>query len=1031
MSNVIGIVKNIIGTVKVTTPDGAVKILSQGDVIHENDQIDAMASSQATILLNNGKEIVIDSDTSIALNEDYINSYTPEVTLTDTETTIADVEKLLANDEEGTAAGQEGGTNTSGLSNAYYHDRLNSNDTNYELDRTGFSQNGQSSTDTANVNPADTDTNEALTLTVTPVTAEFIEDATNAGDTVATSSATDPDGTNITYTISDTTNYSIDATTGEVTLTQAGADIVNGGGNLPDFSVTATSQNGQSSTDTANVNPADTDTNEAPIAIDDPNIVGGLYVEYYGTPNHLSSISSANQIISNNDADATFISTDINYGYIDSNNDGNYDIGETIMSGNLVDGLDISAGEVVDSNLSDFIKSDSNTLEYNQDSINDGSLESATNGVLHITGILKIDNSGDYTFNINHDDGFELRIDGVSILSYDGNTGTRLSTVTLSLDAGQHDVEIVYWDQGGAYVLDLDLLDTNGTNVWVPENLSHNQTSANSTDEDTSIVVDVLANDFDMDGDVINITQIEGQDASSGQMIEIVKDGVVLGLAHVVDGKIEFVPVDGLDSLNDGENRDVVFEYTISDGNKTDTANVTINVTGTNDAPEVAPATADIYVPIDVIEVKNLEAGFDNAVFVGGTSTVNTISNDADSFIDGYRWGNAATGSGKSGYTLVDNSSYMGNGQEVSTGELINLGEFTHENWPIYANSSTLDTIDMKMNFDVVINGVSTTVSFTINIDHTETPNDGDDPRDIITLPTQTQIFDLNGQEYTVSIEGFRDSDGNPINTIYTQEQASNSYTVVGKITSTDTLPTITGQVLAEDAEDESVNVVWGDISSSHGTLTANDDGSYSFEVNRETKDALDPGETLTDTFNYSVTDSNGVTSSSTLTITIGGYDAINSDNNEFIGGSNNDMLKGTQLEDILIGNDGDDVLVYDGADTINAGTGEDTLLLDSDILLDFDGISDDISKIERIDLGEGDQDITLDLGDVIDITDSDSILDISGDTNDHVTLDGSDGVWEQVDTSSKAGFDQYTATDSNGNVATIFIEQEIQVDHS
>jgi len=115
MSNVIGIVKNIIGTVKVTTPDGAVKILSQGDVIHENDQIDAMASSQATILLNNGKEIVIDSDTSIALNEDYINSYTPEVTLTDTETTIADVEKLLANDEEGTAAGQEGGTNTSVL----------------------------------------------------------------------------------------------------------------------------------------------------------------------------------------------------------------------------------------------------------------------------------------------------------------------------------------------------------------------------------------------------------------------------------------------------------------------------------------------------------------------------------------------------------------------------------------------------------------------------------------------------------------------------------------------------------------------------------------------------------------------------------------------------------------------------------------------------------------------------------------------------------------------------------------------------
>jgi len=553
-----------------------------------------------------------------------------------------------------------------------------------------------------------------------------------------------------------------------------------------------------------------------------------------------------------------------------------------------------------------------------------------------------------------------------------------------------------------------------------------------STNEDNAVDIDVLVNDSDIDGDDISISHIEGQDVSSGQMIEIVENNVVLGIAHVVNGKVEFIPADGLDSLNGGEYRDVVFEYTISDGNGgSDTASITINVTGNNDAPEVAPATADIYVPIDVIEVKNLEAGFDNAVFIGGTSTVNTISNDADSLTDGYRWGNPATGSGKSGYTLVDNSSYMDNGQEVSTGELINFGEFTHENWPIYANSSTLDTIDMKMNFDVVINGVSTTVSFTINMNHTETPNNGADPRDIITLPAQSQTFDLNGQEYTISIEGFSDSSGTIVSTIYTDENASNSYSVVGKIISTDTLPIITGQVLAEDAEDGSVNVVWGDISSSHGTLSTNVDGSYSFEVNRETKDALDPGETLTDTFNYSVTDSNGVTSSSTLTITIGGYDAINSSDGTYVGDSNNDILEGTVAAETLNGGSGDDILVYNGNDTIDGELGEDTLLLDSNRILDFENISDDIANIERIDLGEGYQNITLDLDDILNMTDSDKKLDISGDTNDSVILDNSDGAWTQVDTSTKAGFDQYTATDGSGNTATIFIEQEIQVEHS
>jgi len=194
MSKVIGIVKEIIGTVKVTTQDGAVKILSKGDVVHENKTVDAMASSQVTILLNNGKEIIIDGGTSLALNEEYINSYTPEVTFTNAQSDIDKVEDLLANDEEGTAAGQDGGSVAGGLSNAYYHDRLDSSGDSYELD---------TATDTEGYS-VDTGLPTASITLDTEITADDIINAAEAGTQITITGTTGGDvqpGDTVTLTI--------------------------------------------------------------------------------------------------------------------------------------------------------------------------------------------------------------------------------------------------------------------------------------------------------------------------------------------------------------------------------------------------------------------------------------------------------------------------------------------------------------------------------------------------------------------------------------------------------------------------------------------------------------------------------------------------------------------------------------------------------------------------------------------------------------------------------------------------------------
>ncbi|MEL7264775.1 MAG: Ig-like domain-containing protein, partial [Planctomycetota bacterium] len=85
------------------------------------------------------------------------------------------------------------------------------------------------------------------------------------------------------------------------------------------------------------------------------------------------------------------------------------------------------------------------------------------------------------------------------------------------------------------------------------------------TDEDVSVVVDVLANDFDPEGQAIFVTDVRtGQGA-----VAVVND----------DGTVTFTPAPDA-------NGETIFRYTISDGNGgLASANVTVTVNAVNDAP--------------------------------------------------------------------------------------------------------------------------------------------------------------------------------------------------------------------------------------------------------------------------------------------------------------------------------------------------------------------------------------------------------------------------------------------------------------
>ncbi len=445
----------------------------------------------------------------------------------------------------------------------------------------------------------------------------------------------------------------------------------------------------------------------------------------------------------------------------------------------------------------------------------------------------------------------------------------------------------------------------------------------------------------------------------------------------------------------------------VSDGDFVKTS--TLSVVVEDDAPYVSNAFANAYVEVDTIAVTNYQAGFTNAVFTNySSSNVTETNNDSDSYIDEVLWGTAATGNGKSGYTLADTST-LGTtaGEEVHIGDLINLGTFTHHNWPIYSNSSILETINMVIEADVIVNGSSHHISMTLPMTHTETDNSGADPRDIITLPTDQQSFMIDGVNYTVKLEGFMQN-GVLVNTIYTDEEANNEFTIYGKIISTDPLPIISGTVLAEaGADDTDTRVIWSDTSSTKGIMSANDDGTYSFEVNRETKDSLGSNETQTETFDYYIIDKDGDRQEGTLTIQINGVDAMAAIQAPEVNGS------------------GDDSLLYAGTD-MDAGEGNDTLLLANNVDLDFSNVAN-LSNFEQIDLtANGDHQITnLTMQDVLDITAANNELVIYGDDRDAVSLQNTAGnSWSKAPTALEENghlFDVYT----NGS-ATVKVEQDI-----
>ncbi len=247
-------------------------------------------------------------------------------------------------------------------------------------------------------------------------------------------------------------------------------------------------------------------------------------------------------------------------------------------------------------------------------------------------------------------------------------------------------------------------------------------------------------------------------------------------------------------------------------------------------------------------------------------------------------------------------------------------------------------------------------------------------------------------------------------------------------------------------------NIYAIDLDAGTAADTGVDVDDYVYGVSSAFNDLSATAFYATDTFTYTITDEDGMTSTTTLTINVTDPDTTsitgsvtdtvltgdsdsniiisnNSDGAELYGGDGNDILIGMEgVADSLYGGDGNDILVYDASDVVvDGGNGSDVLIFNTDTTLDFGTLNSStnpITNIETLDLTDASVVLeNLSGSDVLDITgNSATTLKILGDSDDTVNLDG----WAANGQTNQDGITYNVYTDTSGTSTQIWVQADV-----
>lgn len=402
------------------------------------------------------------------------------------------------------------------------------------------------------------------------------------------------------------------------------------------------------------------------------------------------------------------------------------------------------------------------------------------------------------------------------------------------------------------------------------------------TDADTGITIDVLANDTDIDGDVLIISSA----ASDGG-----------GLVQITDNQLQFDPNGDFSHLAKGELEDVTLTYSIDDGHGgTATATATITIEGTNTPPDAVDDDVSIaenngiwinVLDNDIDPDVGDELTITNVVITNGVGIVSTLvradgitgvrwepgsflSQESD-LIPSYDWLNVGESASVTLEYTVEDRSGVADTAAVSitvTGEndapvAIADSSSTEENTglllDVLANDTDIDGNDTKSLDAVTVTSGAGTASIFNNALSWEPGSDFEHLREgeSATVEIDYTMSDTHGVEssstVTITVNGSNDAPVADDDSGTTDENASLTLDVMANDHDKDTNDAKTLQTV--NAASGSANIVGNQLVWNPGT-------EY---------DYLAADESATTQVSYTMSDNDGATSTATATITVNG----------------------------------------------------------------------------------------------------------------------------------------------------------------
>jgi VCBS repeat-containing protein len=478
-------------------------------------------------------------------------------------------------------------------------------------------------------------------------------------------------------------------------------------------------------------------------------------------------------------------------------------------------------------------------------------------------GTLTLNADGSYTYVPNAatqglDDGESVQ----DVFSYTASDGTASDTATLTVTVnGANDAPVA------------------------------NDDSASTSEDSAGVSGNVLANDTDVDGEPLTV-------ASAGTYV-----GAYGTLTIAADGSYTYTPGAGAQALDVGETAQDVFAYTASDGTASDTANITITVTGLNDAPVANDDT--------------------NSTDENSPVSGNVLANDTDADVETLTVANAGTFIGTFGtLVLAANGSYTYTPGAAAA--LLNNGQSANDVFTYIASDGTVsDTATLT----ITVNGLSgapnanddlATTTENSSVSGNVLANDTDPEGDSLTVTDPGTYVGTYGTLTLGSNGSYTYAPNAAANGLAAGESAqdvfsytasdgsqSDSATLTVTVNGVNDAPTITGGDFTGSVEElpdgdpgqnvtvlsESGTITFSDadLSDTHsasvtpqgafylGTFSldpvdqSGDSVGWDFTVSDATLEGLAEGEVRIQTYTIQVSDGHGGTDSQNVTITITG----------------------------------------------------------------------------------------------------------------------------------------------------------------